>query len=39
MADPTITQNQIGFAAEVAPYATEVLGRAQALATQTPYQP
>lgn len=39
MAEPTsVTQNQIGFAPEVAPYATELLGRGQALATQTPYQ-
>jgi len=39
MSDPTsVTQNQVGFAPEIAPYGTELLGRAQALATQTPYQ-
>jgi len=42
MADPVqITQNQIGFADEVAPFAQDVLGQAQALTSyeQNPYQP
>lgn len=42
MADPVqITQNQIGFAPEVAPFAQDVLGQAQALTSydQNPYQP
>lgn len=40
MADPTsITQYQTGFASEVAPYAQDLLGRAEALTSQTPYQP
>ena len=41
MADPVqITQNQIGFAQEVAPFAQDVLGSAQALTSydQNPYQ-
>jgi hypothetical protein len=41
MADPVqITQNQIGFAPEVAPFAQDVLGQAQALTSydQSPYQ-
>lgn len=39
MSTPTsVTQSQLGFAEELAPYGQEVLGRAQALATQTPYQ-
>lgn len=41
MADPVqITQNQIGFAQEVAPFAQDVLGQAQALTSydQNPYQ-
>ena len=41
MADPVqITQNQIGFAPEVAPFAQDVLGSAQALTSydQNPYQ-
>jgi hypothetical protein len=41
MADPVqITQNQIGFADEVAPFAQDVLGQAQALTSydQSPYQ-
>jgi hypothetical protein len=41
MADPVqITQNQIGFAPEVAPFAQDVLGGAQALTSyeQNPYQ-
>ena len=41
MADPiSITQNQIGFADEVAPFAQDVLGQAQALTSydQNPYQ-
>jgi hypothetical protein len=42
MADPIqIQQNQIGFAEEVAPFAQDVLGQAQALTSydQNPYQP
>jgi hypothetical protein len=42
MADPVqITQNQVGFAQEVAPFAQDVLGQAQALTSydQNPYQP
>lgn len=41
MADPVqIQQNQIGFAQEVAPFAQDVLGQAQALTSydQNPYQ-